>query len=585
MATLASLLVVVFVAVFVQSSDGACTRNVTIGPDVSVINSDNFPFNYDDYTACRWYITGPADTQLTLTFIQDFEVEAGSSADLLRCPHDKVTIFDTARPGATEAVAASRVCRSADSIVVSHGPFCGVGLPAPVVLGRNTAVVEFCSDYGVTGLGWQINLSYVPLSSLPQPEPWITPTITLASLTEESVINSPNYPAVYPKDYSADYIILNTQRDKAVVIRPIIFDLGRDCCDKLTITDVTNNQTYVFCGDNAFEEPLDLSRTEEIRIRLTTDPFDDGETGFSLGLSLLNCARSEFACDDNNGCYNPNSSCDGVRHCADGSDEKWEYCYPECGKSHFPMNSETANKITGGEEVNRYSVPWQAAMLEPSGRQFCGGSVISDRWILTAAHCFQGSGRYKVRLGGHNLEISAVNDRAVEIEVEKVICHPSYNTPSTLDHDSCLLKLKETIPFRKNIAPICLPRQNADVEPGTICMSSGWGRSRTAGGSLDGLREIYVPVIERGLCGRIYAASSITYPVTQQMICAGSPQWDKDSCPGDSGGPFACRNNGGRWTVNGIVSWGGVCHRNEVPGVYANTGSMTNWLVQTMATN
>ncbi|OQV19323.1 putative Transmembrane protease serine 9 [Hypsibius exemplaris] len=282
---------------------------------------------------------------------------------------------------------------------------------------------------------------------------------------------------------------------------------------------------------------------------------------------------------------------------ADGSDEKWEYCAPECGVSHFPIRTENAlkaNRIVGGVIANKNSLPWQVALIRPSGSQFCGGSIISDRWILTAAHCFRNSAStgwnpptgYTVRIGSHTMSRTAESEGGISIAVEKIVCHPYFSRNPT-DHDVCLLKLKEHIPFRKNIAPICLPHADAPVPaPGTACMASGWGRriSSNSEPTSEHLRQVYVPIMPIDACNTTIGEQS-GYALTPRMICTATPDGGFSTCQGDSGGPYVCPNAAGQWEIHGVTSWGYGCAPARLPAVYAKVTYFTHWIVDSIAQN
>merc|ERR1712168_352030 len=237
-------------------------------------------------------------------------------------------------------------------------------------------------------------------------------------------------------------------------------------------------------------------------------------------------------------------------------------------------------RIVGGTvtEVNEY--PWQVGLVGSGGsRPFCGGSVIGDRWVLTAAHC-TGSSSIQVLLGEH--DTSSSNDNVVRKNVVRVIDHPSYDR-STLDYDFSLLQLDSAIDFASNehIRPVCLPSDDSNTYAGQQATVTGWGTTSSGGSTSSTLREVVVQVLsntERTNKG--YTTSDIT----ANMICAGVEAGGKDSCQGDSGGPLVSSGSGDGVTAGqnyeqiGVVSWGYGCAVARYPGVYARTSKVISWI-------
>ncbi|OQV14321.1 putative Transmembrane protease serine 6 [Hypsibius exemplaris] len=569
-----------------------CVRTVVVGPNVSSFGTSDADTPYEDYTRCRWNITGPPGTQLHLAFDGEFDVEKTRPG--VGCPEDDVSIFDPIRPGVEAKLLAQRYPCDAKvyiPIAEKYGPFCGNKAPFPFTAKLNTAIVEFCTDYGGLGKGWRINITSTPIMEIP---PWREHVVTLREYSDVERIESPNFPNTYYDSYNATYRIRNLRKGSTMQLIPMVFNLGPRCDDSLTVTDVTNNITFpVYCGSSPPME-LEIPDTEEVLVMFKTDLFDNA-VGFSIEASLVACARSVFACDDFVGCYQPSEACDGVVHCADGSDEKAAYCAPDCGVPHFSLARDASipgnSRIIGGSMANRHSLPWQAALLD-GGHQWCGASILSDRWLMSAAHCFVDTevSYVTARLGGHLLTLSDEEDRAVTLGLERIICHPDYRSDDSFDYDYCLLKLNGQIPFRKNIAPICLPRQGSDIEPGTRCLASGWGQTLqsnplpnpTAVPKLESnhLRQTYIPVIDRSVC------EILDVNITDRMICAGTVSSLTNSCHGDSGGPLACQIPDGRWSLAGSVSFGFPgCNSLGTPAAYARTGSVTDWITDTIFTN
>uniref|UniRef100_A0A1B0GM42 Peptidase S1 domain-containing protein n=1 Tax=Phlebotomus papatasi TaxID=29031 RepID=A0A1B0GM42_PHLPP len=190
-------------------------------------------------------------------------------------------------------------------------------------------------------------------------------------------------------------------------------------------------------------------------------------------------------------------------------------------------------KIIGGRSARRGQWPWQVAIFNRFKEAFCGGTLISPLWIITAAHCVRK--RLYVRLGEHNLEVP---DRTeVEYRVEYAIKHPKYDK-KTVDNDVAMLKLpREMIPS-PFIGFACLPDKFQSLPVGAQCTIIGWGKKRDqddAGTNV--LHEAEVPIITNEECKAVY----YDYTITKNMFCAGHKKGRIDSCSGDSGGPILCR--------------------------------------------
>ena len=236
------------------------------------------------------------------------------------------------------------------------------------------------------------------------------------------------------------------------------------------------------------------------------------------------------------------------------------------------MQTETPNHgdlpqpfIVGGDEVDPScpdcKYPFMVS-LQDSWGHFCGGTLVREDWVVTAAHCVNGTSpnNVQVKIGLHNINgTSGAETRYVD----DIIVHPQYSGWS-LDNDYAILHLTSPSSFE----PIKLITDIYHESDGTWSTTMGWGATSENGGSSNVLLEVGVPI--DGDCGYI------GNEVTNNMICAGDSNGGEDSCYGDSGGPLITSFNGEHELI-GIVSWGYGCADAGYPGVYSRIYSNLDW--------
>ncbi|XP_043942860.1 serine protease 27-like [Protopterus annectens] len=242
------------------------------------------------------------------------------------------------------------------------------------------------------------------------------------------------------------------------------------------------------------------------------------------------------------------------------------------------------SRIVGGSNAQEGKWPWQIS-LQKNNAHICGGSIITESWVVTAAHCLQGNyyqniGQYSVVLGGYQLSNS--NRNQLTRKIKEIIVHENYTNP-TQGYDIALLKLDVNVTFTDYILPVCLPGSSFQFPDGLLCWVTGWGATQS-GGSLPSpqtLQEVQVPIINQPQCDCLYHVNT-DYPQRTQLvamnsICAGYIRGVKDSCQGDSGGPLVCKG-GKTWILAGLVSWGEGCAMTNRPGVYSRVPVFQDWL-------
>ncbi|KAK7084305.1 Transmembrane protease serine 6 [Halocaridina rubra] len=227
-------------------------------------------------------------------------------------------------------------------------------------------------------------------------------------------------------------------------------------------------------------------------------------------------------------------------------------------------------RIVGGTNANVNEWPWQAALMYGT-QQFCGGSLINDRYILTAAHCIEGmnANDLTIRLGEHQLSTSRETSHVTR-SVSRIIGHSQYSPGDELN-DIALLKLSSPVKVSSSVLPVCMPPE-LPTYANKVATVTGWGTTSSGGSSSDILKEVEVPVLSNKAC----QANNYGTAIKDTMLCAG--QTGKDSCQGDSGGPLVFKDGGGNYDQIGVVSWGYGCAASGYPGVYTRVNKYLDWI-------
>lgn len=249
-------------------------------------------------------------------------------------------------------------------------------------------------------------------------------------------------------------------------------------------------------------------------------------------------------------------------------------------------------RIYGGENADIDEFPW-LAMLQYENfrgeRKFsCGGSLINNRYVLTAAHCVVGEVEKKegnlvsIRLGEYDTtkdidcivldgeEICA--DPPVDVPVEEKVAHPEYSEKS-MQNDIALLRLDRVVERTDFIQPVCLPTSSfKSSNAGDVNFVTGFGR--TLQGSRSAIKQkLGIKVYDQEKCRTKFATKKAE--IIAKQLCAGG-DFAKDSCHGDSGGPLMKLQK--VWTLEGLVSFGNRCGLEDWPGVYTRVQAYVDWI-------
>ncbi|KFO20452.1 Transmembrane protease serine 11D, partial [Fukomys damarensis] len=231
----------------------------------------------------------------------------------------------------------------------------------------------------------------------------------------------------------------------------------------------------------------------------------------------------------------------------------------------------TGNKIAGGQNAQEGEWPWQASLQQNSVHR-CGATLISNSWLITAAHCFVNANKPKDWNVTFGLLLS---DPKIQQTVKDIIIHENYHYPAH-DNDIAVVHLSSPVLYTSNIRRACLPEATHKFPPNSKVVVTGWGTLKSDGGSPNVLQEGFVKIIDNKTCNSSKAYGGLVSP---GMLCAGFLEGRVDACQGDSGGPLVSENSRGTWFLAGIVSWGDECALPNKPGVYTRVTYYRDWIM------
>ncbi len=249
------------------------------------------------------------------------------------------------------------------------------------------------------------------------------------------------------------------------------------------------------------------------------------------------------------------------------------------------------DKIVGGKPAADKELPWQVSLgvswiADPYEAHFCGGTIYSAQWIVTAGHCVAG-------LNPEHISVAYGTNRLVNgtlrLNVSEIIRHPDYKVVQMTNYgrknfripvnDVALLKLRTPLSFTDTVQPILLigTAQEAGFTEATDLVVSGFGAQAEGSKPVPRLFKARVGFIDRATCN---SGLSYNKNITPEMMCVGVKEGGVDSCQGDSGGPLVYRGTDNIPQLAGVVSWGDGCARSLKFGVYARIGVYGPWIAQ-----
>uniref|UniRef100_A0A672H7I5 Mannan-binding lectin serine peptidase 1 n=1 Tax=Salarias fasciatus TaxID=181472 RepID=A0A672H7I5_SALFA len=510
-----------------------------------VLSSVDFPSPYPKSSNCSYVIEVDNGFRLKLQFDENFDVEDHPE---ISCPYDYLQVIHT-RAGV-------------------FGPFCGQVSPGVIQTDSSSATIIFHSDQSGENRGWKLHYTATG-SQCPLP------------VAPPHVIMDP----IQSEYFFKDHLVLSCEPGyRLLQDGQVVSHYQMVCGSDGSWTGRLPQCQMVDCGS-----PAEVTMADVV--------FGDRDNSTTFGSTVL------YVCRDDG--VQPNSfSCSLSGQWTDGEGRSQPpSCQRACGRPSRSLPAQV-KRIVGGRRSDPGLFPWQVLLSVedlsrvPEGRWFGSGALLSESWVLTAAHVLRSPRRdpgvvavapehVKVFLGLHDVRLK---DAAEQRLVQRVLLHPHFS-PHTYQHDIALLRLNPEVRFNSEVRPVCLPRFHTqglppDPAPSSLGVVAGWGISTLnvtsdLGWPADVLQYVKLPVVPQEECQASYASRSVSYNITDHMFCAGFMEGGHDTCLGDSGGAFVVQDEvSRRWAVSGLVSWGGPedCGSRRVYGVYTRVSKYVDWI-------
>ncbi|XP_043277366.1 trypsin-1-like [Venturia canescens] len=233
-----------------------------------------------------------------------------------------------------------------------------------------------------------------------------------------------------------------------------------------------------------------------------------------------------------------------------------------------PLERSFGGRIVNGEDAEVGEIPFQVSLQTSYGFHFCGGSVLTENYVVTAAHCVAGKEAENVKVIAGTVDLEKPHSIHY---VKKIIIHADYDPSHSWSNDIAVLKVNEPFVVSKTIAYATLPMHSEEFAPGVVAVASGWGRLWEGGDTPTKLQRTDVKISSPEYCNKVN--SDAGYPVYEGHICAHDPDVKTGPCHGDSGGPLVVDGK-----LVGLASWVISCASTKYPTVYTKVSQYVDWL-------